>query len=663
MDSQEKKEQFDLDDIIREFSQKDADTDTLLREMFSQTPKVSIAPMGGDTVRIELPQAQPEPAAPSETPEMPEPEQEPEMPPMQETEPFSENWEPEYEEPMGDFEAKEPIVFPAKNRTRQLREKLVAGPEKRYQDLSAAGLGSLNWGIFFQVLLTALTLGTALVAEAGKVTDGQLQTLLFVQLIALLLSGLLGCYRLLNGMGSLLRGQFTLNTLLCVSFAVCTLDAYACLQDHRMPLSGLFCLQMLMAQMSARQQRVTEMGQMDTLRKANDLIGVVRIDHYQQNRPGYAAVVGEPEDFTKHYAAPSAPEKALWRYSLVVLAVSVLLGLYAGFQMDIRQGIRSCATVLLIGLPASAHISMSRPMAIVQKRLSRLDAVLCGWYGIRYAEKDAIYPVTSEDLFPEGSIKMNGVKFYGSVDPGWVTSSAVALLNANGSSMLRVFEQLPRGRDGLNQFVEQMTVCDGGISGLVSGVPTLLGTAEFMQAMQVDLPQGAVIADAVYVAVDGELSGVYALSYSCDKSAAAGLRNLCSWRSLSPVLVSSDYILSPRFIREKLGVKPRRMRFPERQERQELAAVQPGEDAPVLALTTRPGLASKTYALNCAWALRSSLSTGANIHMLGGVMGLLLSAIMIVMLAFEMLSPTNLLLYTMLWMVPGWLITEQPRFQ
>lgn len=208
-----------------------------------------------------------------------------------------------------------------------------------------------------------------------------------------------------------------------------------------------------------------------------------------------------------------------------------------------------------------------------------------------------------------------------------------------------------------------MTVCDGGISGLVSGVPTLLGTAEFMQAMQVDLPQGAVIADAVYVAVDGELSGVYALSYSCDKSAAAGLRNLCSWRSLSPVLVSSDYILSPRFIREKLGVKPRRMRFPERQERQELAAVQPGEDAPVLALTTRPGLASKTYALNCAWALRSSLSTGANIHMLGGVMGLLLSAIMIVMLAFEMLSPTNLLLYTMLWMVPGWLITEQPRFQ
>ena len=660
MDSQEWKEQFDIEDIIREFSQKDADTDTLLREMFPQTPKVSITPLPcGDTVRVDpLPQEQP-----PEEPVQPVPEPAPALPDLQEAEPFSENWEPEYEEPMGEYEAKEPIAFPTKNRTRQLREKLVAGPEKRYQDLSAAGLSGLNWGIFFQAVLTLLTLGTALLAEADKIPDSQIQALLFAQLIALLLSGLLGCYRLLGGMGSLLRGQFTLNTLLCVSFAVCTLDAYACLQDHRMPLSGLFCLQMLMAQLSARQQRITEMGQMDTLRKANDLTALVRIDNYKENCPGYATVPGEPEDFTKHYAAPSAPEKALWRYSLAVLVAGVVLGLYAGFQMDIRQGIRSCATVLLIGLPASAHISMSRPMAIVQKRLSSLDAVLCGWHGIRYAEKNAVYPVTGEDLFPEGSIKMNGVKFYGSVDPGWVTSSAVALLHANGSQLQRVFEQLPRGRDGLNQFVEQMTACDGGISGLVSGVPTLLGTAEFMQAMEVELPQGAAIADAVYVAVDGELSGVYAVSFGCDKSSAAGLRNLCSWRSLSPVLVSSDCMLSPRFIREKLGVKPRRMQFPQRPERQELAAIQPAEDAPVLALTTKPGLASKTYALNCAWALRSSLSTGANIHMLGGVMGLLLATILIIMLAFEMLSPTNLLLYTMLWMIPGWLITEQPRFQ
>lgn len=664
--------EFDIEDIIREFSQKDDETDALMRQYFPE-PHQAQEPAPGDTVRITPEESEsPAPAAvetaafapvqASEAPADEPAEEAPEMPVLEEAEPFSADWEPEYEEPMGEFEPKEPIPFPPKNRTRLLREKLVAGPEKRYQDLSAAGLTGLNWGIFFQSVLTLVTIGTALLAEAGKFPEEHIQTLLFGQLIAILLSGLLGCYRLLGGMGSLLRGQFTLNTLLCVSFAVCTLDAYACLQEQRMPLSGLFCLQILMAQLSARQQRVTETNQMDTLRKANDLTAVVRMDDFYEKRPGYTAIPGEPENFMLHYAAPSAPEKALWKYSLAVLAIGVVLGLYAGFRTDIVQGIRACAAVLLIAVPATAHISMSRPMAIVHKRLHGLDAVLCGWHGIRYAEKNAVYPVRGEDLIPASSIKMNGVKFYGSVDPGWVTSSAVALLAANGSGMQRVFEQLPRGRDGLNQLVEDMTVCDGGISGLVSGVPTLLGTAEFMSQMEVEVPQGAQIAGAVYVAVDGELSGVYAISFSCDKAAEAGLRNLCSWHSLSPVLISGDFMLSPRFIRETLGIKPRRLAFPDRQVRQSLSQIQPAEDAPVLALVTKPGLAAKTYALNGAWALRSAMSTGANIHLLGGIMGLILAAIMILLLSFEMLSPTNLLLYTLVWMIPGWLVTEWTRY-
>lgn len=681
MESNERIEQFDIEDIIREFSQKDADTDALLRQMFPETPAVHLQkqPVSTDTVRLdpipqpEAPPAEPEAvnfapvepeAPPAEQPQIEKvPEPTPEMPSLEaETEPFSADWEPEYDAPMGEFEPKAPIPFPQKNRTRLLREKLVAGPEKRYQDLSATGLTGLNWGIFFQLLLTVLCISTTLLANAGKIPQAQLHNLLFWQLMAILLSGLLGCYRLLGGMGSLLRGQFTLNTLLCVSFALCLLDAYACLQDQQQNLSGLFCLQMLMAQLSARQQRVTEMVQMDTLRKAVDLTAIIRTDDLYEKRPGYHARPGEPEDFMGHYAATAAPERALGRYGLIVLAVSVALGLFAGFQTGIEMGIRVCAAALLIAVPATAHISMSRPMAIVHKRLHSLGAVLCGWHGIRYAEKNAVYPVTGEDLFPEDSIKMNGVKFYGSVDPGWVTTSAVALAAANESSIRRVLEQLPRGRDGLNQLVEDLAVYDGGLCGLVSGVPTVMGTAEFMQQMQIDLPQGSQIPHAVYLAVDGELSGVFAVEYRCDKSSAAGLRNLCSWRSLTPVLVSNDFMLTPRFIQERLGVKPRHLVFPPRELRQSLRQTEPDLQAPVLALTVKPGLAAKTFALNGAWGLRSSMSSGANIHMLGGAMGLLLAVLLTLLQAFEILSPENLLLYTLAWMIPGWLVTESARY-
>lgn len=748
MDLEDLKEQFDIEDIIREFSEKDADTDRLLRQYFSETPMVRLPVYGSAQPCRE---ATPEPALDKtavftpvcleqkqEAPELdldttapltpiwaeqeaavqepapdatiafepvgqeeipvaveqnveetvafeviaPEPEEEslPEltavnwqeeeedqeeegqMPPLQtQAEPFSEDWEPEYEEPMGKFQGKAPIVFPQKNRTRVLREKLVAGPEKRYQDLSAAGLSGLQWGILLQLLMVVFTVGSAIWVHSNDIDLAQYQPLLFSQMVAILLSALLGCNRLLNGFGSLLRGKFTLNTLLVVAFAACVLDAYLCIQDQRMPLSALFCLQMLMSQWSAYQDRYTEMGQMDVLRKANELRALVKIEKYCEGKPGYTTVDGDPDDFMRHYAATGAPEKALRRYALVVLIVSFVLAAIAAWRFTLTTGVQILASSLLIGLPVTAHISMTRPAAILQKRLRVHGAVLCGWQGVRHAEKNAVFPLSSEDIFPKDAIKINGVKYYGSVEPGWATACAAALARANGSTLLYILEQLPRGRDGMNQLVEDLCVWPGGVSGLVSGVPAALGTAEFMQQLQVELPESVRIPQAVYLAVDGELCGVFAVTYHCPKPSAAGLRNLCGWRSLMPLVVSSDFMLTPRLIRDKMGVRVRRLIFPDYATRQTLSQICPEADAPVVALTTNSGLAARTYAINGAWALRSAQSSGANIHMLGGLFGLTLAALLSLLGAIEMLSPVNLLLYTAVWMIPGLLSTEGTR--
>lgn len=760
MESNERKEQFDIEDILREFSQKDADTDQLLRQYFSETPMVRL-PVYRSTqpcrevapeptlertavfapIRQEQKPEEPEPdlgttapltpiwveqetAMPESVPDatiefepveqeeipaeaeqtvedtvafeavapaieeepteqiMPEAEEasEPEltsvnwqeeteiqeeegqMPPLQtEAEPFSEDWEPEYEEPMGEFQGKAPIVFPQKNRTRVLREKLVAGPEKRFHDLSAAGLHGLQWGILLQLLIVIFTVGSTVWLHMHAAKPTQVQPLLFSQLVAILLSGLLGCYRLLNGVGSLLRGKFTLNTLLAVSFVACVADAYFCIQDQRMPLSALFCLQMLMSQWSAYQDRYTEMNQMDVLRKANELRALVKIEKYCDNKPGYTTVDGDPDDFMRHYAATGAPEKALRRYALVALIVSLFLALVAALRFNGITGVQILASSLLIGLPVTAHISMTRPAAILQKRLRIHGAVLCGWQGVRHAEKNAVFPLESEDIFPKDSIKMSGVKYYGSVEPGWATACAAALARANGSTLRYILEQLPRGRDGMNQIVEDLGVWPGGVSGLVSGVPAALGTAEFMQQIQVEIPADVRIPYAVYLAVEGELCGVFAVSYHGAKASVAGLRNLCGWRSLTPLVIGSDFMLTPRFIREKMGVKAQRLIFPDHAARQALAQIQPGEDAPVVALTTNPGLAARTYAINGAWALRSAQSSGANIHMLGGLLGLTLAALLSLLGAIELLSPSNLLLYTAVWILPGLLSTEWTR--
>lgn len=711
MDPNDLKEQFDLEDIIREFSQKDPDTERLLREYFPETPRVQLPamPVEEPTVPLDLPEktepvpqdtavftpiskaaAEPEPdllpqltvepetkpqpslmEAPEEMPAWsPETEEEAEdepeeMPPLEEpeeAEPFSDAWQPQYDEPIGHYESQEPIPFPQKNRTKLLREKLVAGPEKRFHDLTAAGVTGMRVGIFLQILLLVGALTSTILLQLDRIPEDQLQTLLFAQLIIIALSALAGCARLLNGLGCLLRGKFTLSTLLVITFAACMMDAYYCIAEQRMALSLPFCLEMLMSQLSAHQQRLTELSQMDTLRKARQLHAVVKIHRYHQELPGYVCVDGEPESFMHHYATVGAPEKALRRYALIATFISVALGAFAAWRYAMTSGVQVFAVALLISMPATAHISMSRPAHILQKRLGLLGAVLCGWQGIRHAEKNAVCPLYGADLFPPETIKLNGVKFFGSIDHGWTTACAAALARANDSALLPLLEQLPRGRDGMNQMVQDLHVYEGGVSAVVSGVPAALGTAGFMKRLDVDVPDSARIEDAVYICINGELSAVFVVSYQRSKAAATGLRNLCGWRSLAPVLVSSDFMLSPQFIREKLGVNTKRIHFLPFEDRQVLQDTRPDANAPVLALTTTSELSAKAYAINGAWALRSAQSNGANIHMLGGIMGLILTGLLLILGAPEMLTGTNVLLFMAAWMIPGWLSTEWTRW-
>lgn len=93
---------------------------------------------------------------------------------------------------------------------------------------------------------------------------------------------------------------------------------------------------------------------------------------------------------------------------------------------------------------------------------------------------------------------------------------------------------------------------DGGIGGEVEGVPVLVGTLSFLQDMGIAVPEGSMIAQAVYVAVDGELSAVYAISYAKMRSAAAGLVTLCGYRKLRPLKLCGDFMLTEEFLRSQV---------------------------------------------------------------------------------------------------------------
>ena len=577
-------------------------------------------------------------------------------------EPYSQEWEPEYEQPISDYVPPEPIVHRPRSRLQELKKKLVAGPEKRYYELTELGLGKLQLAILFNLLIAVVSAGATWLYSAGMVPEGRMRLLIFGQFLTLLLSGLLGSYLLMEGFGDILRLRFSLNSLLIFSLAACLVDGMLCLQNMRVPCCAVFSLHMTMALWSSYQKRNIEMGQMDTMRKATRLDSVVCVPDYYEGQAGFLRIEGQVEDFMDTYNKPSGAEKTISIYALVALVVSVGIGITAGVMHSLELGIRAFSAALLVSVPASTYVTVSRPMAVLERRLHRLGTVLCGWQGVKGLSCKGVFPLNDTDLFPAGSAKMNGVKFYGDREPDMVVAYATALISACGGGMEPLFSALLESRDGYHFTAKELrSYPAGGVGGEVNGEPVLAGNLRFMQDMGVEIPAGTKVSQAVYVAVDGQLGGVFAITYHKVRSTAAALSTLCSYRKLKPVLTTSDFILTESFIRSRFGVSTKKIAFPERAVRCELAEYQVEEGTPALALTTQEGLAASAFAVTGARALRKACRLGVTVHMLGGILGLVMMLLLAILNASHLLTPANVLLYELIWMVPGLLITEWTR--
>ena len=574
-------------------------------------------------------------------------------------EPFGENWEPEYEQPMGEYVPPQPIVFRPRSRLHDLKRKLVAGPEKRYYDLTEIGVGKLQLCMFMTLVILLLsTAGNALYAF-DLVGESRMRFLIFVQVLGMLVSALLGCYRMMEGATDLFKGRrFTLNTMLLVSFLACCADSVFCLMELRVPCCAAFSLSVFMSLWNAYHKRSTEMGQMDTMRKATRLDSVVMTKDCFEGRPGFLRGEGQVEDFMDTYNAPSGPEKLQGTYALISLLICMGIAVVAGIFHGISLAFQVFATATLVAVPASFFVALSRPFAVLERRLHAIGTVLCGWQGVRGLCKAAVFPLKDTDIFPLGSTKMNGVKFYGDRDPDQVVAYAAALMSANGGGLEPIFTQLLDSRKGRHYDVENFNCYGGGgIGGEVCDEPVLMGSLPFLQDMGVEIPDGTMVSQAVYVAIDGCLAGVFAITYSRMKSAAAGMTTLCGYRRLTPVVTAGDFMLTESFLRGKFGVNTRRIAFPPRAVRMELAAKQPDAESPALALTTQEGLASRAFAVTGARALKSTMNVGLVVHILGGVLGMLIMLVLAILGSTELLTPVNVLLYQLVWMIPGLLIT------
>lgn len=570
---------------------------------------------------------------------------------------YTKSWTPEYQQEQAVIE---PIVFRPHSRLKELKKQLVSGPEHRYYEMLEKGTGKLVAAFFACLAIVLLSAAATALHAFGLVPADRMRLLIFGQILAMMLCALLGSFQLIKGAADLIRGRFSLNSLLGITFLFCCADAFFCLQDLRVPCCAAFGLEVAMSLWATYHRRTAKMSQLDTMRKATilDALGVSR------NEEGNDVVLrgeGQVEDFMNTCDEKCPCDKIQSIYALCALGLSLAIGITAGILHGLSAASQVIAVSLLAAVPAASFICTTRPWAILQRRLHKLGSVICGWTGIRALTGKVIFPLHFEDLFPAGTIKMNGVKYFGSCQPEHIAAYAASVASATESGLAPLFDQLLEKHNASHYAVQELTVYDRGYACKIAGNTVLWGRASFLKDMEVPMEEGLHIANSICIAVNGELSGLFAITYDKNKAAAGSLNTLCSYRGLSPAMAASDPTLSAGFLKNKFGVNPKRMLFPDHDTRSALRHLEMDEIIPVSVLTTQAGLAPLAYGVTGARAVWTSTRVGLLIQMIGGAIGLGAMLTLTILGALYLLTPASMFLYQLIWLLPGLLITEWTR--
>lgn len=629
-------------DVQSELPMEDADVDATLESLLEE--------FGTGILKKETP------------PEPEEPAEEPEPPAETPEEPAESTEEPQqYAEYAQEGYVPNPIIFQPPSRLRQLRKQLVVGPEHRYYELTEQGLGKLVLAIGIMGLVLLFTCFTTYRYFSGSAPENRMRFLVFSQVFGILVAAIFGSGLIVDGVGVIFKGKFSLNTLLALTLIACCVDAYFCLSSLQLPFGAAMCFETLLALIANYEKRSTEIGEMDTMRKAVRLDALALKSDYYDGKAGILTRDGDVEEFMDNYRTPSGPKKAQNIFALLSVAASIAIGVTAYFLQGMGFAIRAIAASLLCSLPATAFIALPRPKSILEQRLHRVGAVLCSWEGIRSLRKKLVFPLQDTDLFPIGNVKLNGVKvWHGTIEE--VIGYAAALAEVQDCSLLPIFRQLRETRNGSYFDVSDFCFYEaGGIGGIIGEEAVLMGTQSFMEAMEIELPKGSQVENAVYLAIGKELSAVFALTYTPHRTSGKAISTLCGFFGLMPTFVGTDFEVGPALLKKKYRIRTKRLKYAPLPQRPELKKAVPDEDAPAMVLITKDTLAAKVYSVAGARALCSCSRAGAAVHIIAGALGLAMMAAIAIVGAADLLTAANILLYQLIWVIPALLITERTR--
>lgn len=334
----------------------------------------------------------------------------------------------------------------------------------------------------------------------------------------------------------------------------------------------------------------------------------------------------------------------------VLAAAALVFAVLATIGLGQGQNLLWCWSAILCTTFSLVYpLAYCVPFGRLATRLNHSGAAVAGQYGAAALAASRQIVVTDNDLFPQGTVALNGLKLYGEERNHAISYTATLAVHAGGC-LARVFDEICRSERIAYQPLEHFHIHDdNGLSGMIHGETVLVGTPVFMRHKAVRLPSSMPSKTCVCLAVDGQLTAVFAVKYNTSDTVESALRAL-SRNDMQLMLAVRDGNITPKLLKTRFGTDGGAV-YPETSDRLNLSDPEREAEGPN-GLIYRDGLYPFVELVTGSRRLCHAVRIGNVLSICGSVFGALLSFYLSFAGSYQVLTPMLLATYLLLWVVP-----------
>ena len=258
---------------------------------------------------------------------------------------------------------------------------------------------------------------------------------------------------------------------------------------------------------------------------------------------------------------PDPSESSSQAIAPLGLLLSLLLCIICIFiTKDVAASITAMAAAAVVSVSFTNMLGLNMPISKLCNKARRAGAMVVGYDGIKSIAGTNAIMVDANDLFPEGTVVLDGVKTFGT-DPEKAVYGATALIKEVGGILSNIFGQVINEYDSDLPRATGLTLEDeNGISGKVDGKTILIGNRAILMNHGIEPPERDDVVKytiggkkAMFIAVDGKLEAMLVMSYRADKRKKIELQRL-EQNGVSLIVRSTDVNITPKFLGNTFGI-------------------------------------------------------------------------------------------------------------